>query len=194
MQLSEFPLYIVEQGWLSGARRSPSSNQDARPDLTIDLLVVHGISLPPDIFGGGWVEDLFLNRLDTSQHPYFAQIAGLEVSAHLFIRRSGEIVQFVPFDRRAWHAGASSFQGRSRCNDFSIGIELEGADEIPYEPIQYTQLTAVAVALMRAYPAIVPEHIVGHCDIAPGRKTDPGAAFDWAAFRAQLHNHWEIKP
>lgn len=183
--------FRVEGGWLTGVRRVLSPNQDERPALPIDLLVVHGISLPPAEFGGGWIEDLFLNRLDPRAHPYFAQIAGLQVSAHLLIRRDGEILQFVPFSRRAWHAGASEFAGRSRCNDFSIGIELEGADEIPYEPVQYAQLAAVAAALMRAYPAIVPAHVVGHSDIAPGRKTDPGPAFDWGGFRALLESTLE---
>lgn len=174
-------------GLLDAARQVSSPNCDERPaGGDIDLLVIHGISLPPAQFGGPYIEDLFTNRLDPAAHPYFADIAHLRVSAHLLIRRDGELVQFVPFHRRAWHAGVSSFCGRERCNDFSIGIELEGADTTPYTPAQYAQLVAVTRALQQAYPAIVTDHIVGHCDIAPGRKTDPGPVFDWAAYRAAL--------
>lgn len=179
----------VSGGELEGVRQVASPNCDVRPENSgIDLLVVHGISLPPGDYGGPWIEALFSNRLDASAHPYFAEIAGLKVSAHALIRRDGEIVQFVNFDQRAWHAGQSCFQGRERCNDFSIGIELEGTDESPYEPVQYARLAAVAAALMRVYPGITPERIAGHSDIAPGRKTDPGKAFDWALFRQQLEN------
>jgi N-acetyl-anhydromuramoyl-L-alanine amidase len=176
-----------DSGRVSGARQRHSPNCDARPDANdISLLVVHGISLPPGEFGGPWIDDLFHNRLDPSRHPYFATINGLQVSSHLLIRRDGELLQYVPLQLRAWHAGASCFQGRERCNDFSIGVELEGADAIPYSPAQYTMLAAVARALMRAFPAITPDRIVGHSDIAPGRKTDPGAAFDWERFRRLL--------
>ncbi len=182
--------FALHAGKLSGVRFAASPNFDARPAGTvIELLVVHGISLPPGEFGGGWIEDLFLNRLNPAAHPYFAQVHSSKVSAHLFIRRSGEVVQFVPFDKRAWHAGASVFEGRSACNDFSIGIELEGADDTPYEPVQYAQLAALAGTLMQAFPKITEQRIVGHSDIAPGRKTDPGPAFDWTYLRGLLKEH-----
>ena len=175
----------VGRGLLAPARVVPSPNQDARPPgATIDLLVVHGISLPPGEFGGPWVERLFLNALPAASHPYFATIAALRVSAHLFIRRDGEIVQFVPFHARAWHAGASSWRHRVACNDFSIGIELEGDDVVPYAPAQYRCLAAVVVALRQAYPTLAVDAIAGHSDVAPGRKTDPGAGFDWSALAA----------
>ncbi|MCP5420264.1 MAG: 1,6-anhydro-N-acetylmuramyl-L-alanine amidase AmpD [Gammaproteobacteria bacterium] len=167
-------------GHLLEARQTPSPNCDERPPGTaIDLLVVHGISLPPGQFGGPWIDALFTNTLDPSAHAYFQEIAGLRVSAHALIRRTGEVVQYAPFPLRAWHAGFSRFQGRERCNDFSIGIELEGTDTRPYTDIQYETLAALAAALQAVYPAITPERIVGHADIAPGRKTDPGPAFDW---------------
>jgi AmpD protein len=166
--------------WLEEARRQPSPNCDDRPAGTpIDLLVVHAISLPPGQFGGFHIDALFTNGLDPRAHPYFESVCALRVSAHVLINRSGEITQYVPFHRRAWHAGESCFQGRSRCNDFSIGIELEGTEETPYESVQYLQLAQVARLLMSAYPGITPARIVGHCDIAPQRKTDPGPAFDW---------------
>lgn len=178
---------MIERGWLKYARRLASPNCDERPVLDeISLLVVHGISLPPRQYGGAFIEAFFCNRLDPGDHPYFAQIAALRVSAHLLIRRDGEAVQFVPFDKRAWHAGASRFDGRACCNDFSIGIELEGCDDEPYEPVQYQRLAQVTRVLIAAYPGITPERVVGHCDIAPGRKSDPGAAFDWALFRHLL--------
>ncbi|MBI3171105.1 MAG: 1,6-anhydro-N-acetylmuramyl-L-alanine amidase AmpD [Hydrocarboniphaga effusa] len=178
---------IDRDGWLAGARRVLSPNCDARPDADdISLLVIHGISLPPGRFGGPWIEALFTNRLDPAVDPYFATIAALRVSAHLLIRRDGSIVQFVPFTRRAWHAGVSSYAGRERCNDFSIGIELEGADERPYTAKQYLRLARVTGALLRRYPHITPARVVGHSDIAPGRKTDPGPAFDWARLRSLL--------
>ena len=176
-----------DTGLVHGARFVPSPYCDARPDATkIDLLVVHGISLPPGEFGGPWIELLFLGDLPADAHPYFATIQELRVSAHVLIRRAGELVQFVPFHKRAWHAGASSFAGRTACNDFSIGIELEGGDEVPYTDAQYTALARLSRVLMAAYPGIIPTHIVGHSDIAPGRKTDPGPAFDWSKFRARL--------
>jgi AmpD protein len=143
------------------------------------LLVVHGISLPPGEFGGPQVEQLFTNTLDWDSHPYFGEIRGMQVSAHLLVKRDGELIQFVPFTQRAWHAGASSFRGRSCCNDYSIGIELEGEDEIPYEDRQYEVLIEVSRALMQAYPEMSAREIAAHSDIAPGRKTDPGTAFDW---------------
>ena len=170
----------IENGWLSDIRRSPSPNCDARPAGTeIDLLVIHGISLPPREFGGGWIDALFCNRLDCSAHPYFREIEDLQVSSHLVIYRTGEICQYVPFHMRAWHAGESCYAGRTSCNDFSIGIELEGSDDIAYDDRQYRALVPVIKTLMGCYPAITPQRITGHSDIAPGRKTDPGSAFDW---------------
>ena len=171
-------------GLMGDARYQASPHCDARPQGTeVDLLIIHGISLPPGDFGGLWIERLFLGTLPADAHPYFATIVSLKVASHLLIRRDGELLQFVPFHKRAWHAGASRFQGREACNDFSIGVELEGADDVPYAPAQYTQLAAVSAALMRAYPGITPARIVGHSDVAPGRKTDPGPAFDWARYR-----------
>ena len=176
-----------DEGWLTGARRVVSPNCDARPDgADITLMVVHGISLPPGEYGGGWIDDLFCNRLDPEAHPYFREIAGLRVSSHLLIRRDGEVIQYVPFSRRAWHAGDSCFEGRSACNDFSIGIELEGQDTEPYTDRQYEQLAAVMQALVAAYPGLSLDRVAGHCDIAPGRKTDPGPAFDWQQLQARL--------
>jgi N-acetyl-anhydromuramoyl-L-alanine amidase len=172
---------------LRGASFLAAPNCDARPGAgDISLIVVHAISLPPGRFGGPWVDRLFTNALPAASHPYFATIHSLRVSAHLFISRRGRVRQYVPFDLRAWHAGASRFDGRSRCNDFSIGIELEGCDERAFEPVQYRRLAQVARALMQAYPAIEPSRIVGHSDIAPGRKTDPGPHFDWLRLHAEL--------
>lgn len=177
----------THSGWLRGARHVPSPNFDARPaGILPELIVVHGISLPPEQFGGPWIDRLFTNSLPPEEHPYFATMWTLKVSSHLLIRRDGEPVQYVPFHERAWHAGASSYQGRERCNDFSIGIELEGADEIAYEPAQYRMLSAVIVALRDAYPSLSLTRIAGHSDIAPGRKTDPGPAFDWQRLYALL--------
>ncbi len=176
----------IEQGRLRGARQVHSPNHDGRPECRIDLVVVHGISLPPGEFGGDGIERLFTNTLDPGAHPYFQQIEGLRVSAHLLIRRDGEVVQFVPFHERAWHAGESCFEGRERCNDFSIGIELEGTDEQPYETVQIEKLAEVVRVLCAAYPGLSPERVVGHSDIAPGRKTDPGPYFDWKGFQALL--------
>jgi len=173
-----------EGGVLGKARQAPSPNQDARPSGTqVTLLVVHGISLPPGQFGGDAVERLFANTLDCDSHPGFHPLRGLRVSAHFLIRRRGELVQFVPCDRRAWHAGVSSWAGRERCNDFSIGVELEGADSIPYTAAQYSRLARLTRALRRRYPIA---DLAGHSDIAPGRKTDPGASFDWQRYRALL--------
>ncbi len=172
---------------LDGASFLPSPNHDERPDpADISLLVVHAISLPPDQFGGHWIDDLFLNRLDPRAHPYFATIHTRRVSAHACIFRDGAITQYVPFDRRAWHAGESLYEGRTRCNDFSIGIELEGCDTQPFSDAQYATLIAATRALLPRYPAITPRRIAGHSDIAPVRKTDPGPHFDWARFRAGL--------
>ena len=155
------------------------------------MLVIHNISLPPGCYEGDCVERFFTNCLDWDEHPYFDEIRGVEVSAHLLIRRSGELVQFVDFDQRAWHAGQSSFQGRENCNDFSIGIELEGTDEEPYTEAQYSALSEIAAALIRHYPLLETDRIVGHSEIAPGRKTDPGPAFDWAHFRRLLASELE---
>lgn len=174
-------------GLLAEARQVPSPNGDDRPTgVVVDLIVIHGISLPPGEFGGPWIDALFTNMLDLAAHPYFQVIAGLRVSAHLCIRRDGELVQYVPFHRRAWHAGESIYAGRPRCNDFSIGIELEGVDHLPYDDRQYQLLAAVIQALWDTYPAITPDRLTGHADIAPGRKTDPGPAFDWARLRRCL--------
>ena len=176
----------LTDGWLTTARRQPSPHFDDRPDNeSPSLLVVHNISLPPGKFGGPWIDALFLGLLDPNADPFFAQIAHLRVSAHCLIRRDGEIVQYVPFNKRAWHAGVSRYQGRERCNDFAIGIELEGTDTLPYTPAQYQQLAAVTRELIRVYPAIA-DNMAGHCDIAPVRKTDPGPAFEWPKFRAMV--------
>jgi AmpD protein len=172
---------------LADVRFVPSPNWDQRPDPSdISLVVIHSISLPPGQFGGPWIEHFFMNALDPSEHPYFETIKNLKVSAHCVIFRDGAVTQFVPFDRRAWHAGESRFDGRGRCNDFSIGIELEGSDDQPFAEPQYTQLARVVRALLLAYPKITPARIAGHSDIAPGRKTDPGPHFDWEGFMLRL--------
>ncbi|MGC3979786.1 MAG: 1,6-anhydro-N-acetylmuramyl-L-alanine amidase AmpD [Steroidobacteraceae bacterium] len=181
------PYFVDSRGLLLQARQVASPNQDARPaDMAADLLIVHGISLPPGEYGGAWIDRLFTNTLDWNAHPYFKQIEGMKVSSHLLIRRDGEAVQYVPFQQRAWHAGVSSYQGRERCNDFSIGIELEGTDDSPYEAEQYRTLARVILALCAAYPSLSLQHLVGHSDVAPGRKTDPGDSFDWSRLRAML--------
>jgi len=168
------------QGWISGARRIASPNFDQRPPGTpVDLLVIHNISLPPGEFGGDAIIRLFTNTLDTALHPYYAQLRGLKVSAHFLVRRDGEIIQFVACGKRAWHAGVSSWHGRERCNDFSIGIELEGDDYQPFADAQYAALTRLTRLLRRAFPV---GGIAGHSDIAPGRKTDPGPHFDWQRY------------
>ncbi len=178
---------MIHDGWLSGVNICPSPNSNSRPEsVDISLLVVHNISLPPGEFGGGYVQAFFQNRLDIHAHPYFETIAGLQVSAHLFIERDGAITQFVPFTARAWHAGASSFDGVSNCNDYSVGVELEGTDELPYTDAQYLALEKVTRQLMLTYPKLTLERITGHEHIAPGRKTDPGPAFDWQRFRRAL--------
>jgi AmpD protein len=174
-------------GLAVGMRQVLSPHFDARPaGCAPELIVVHGISLPPGEFGGPWIDHLFTGGLPAGTHPYFASIAGARVSAHVLIRRQGEPVQFVPFGARAWHAGVSSWQGRGACNDFSIGIELEGTDEQPYEVAQYATLTTLVRALCATYESLSSARIVGHSDIAPGRKTDPGPHFDWARLRAEL--------
>ncbi|MEY6431436.1 1,6-anhydro-N-acetylmuramyl-L-alanine amidase AmpD [Thioalkalicoccus limnaeus] len=177
----------LNDGWLPDAEPRPSPNQDARPvGQSIDLLVIHNISLPPGHFGGPWIDDLFLNRLDPSVHPFFRQIANRRVSAHLLIRRDGALIQYVGLWQRAWHAGESLFAGRRACNDFSIGIELEGTDEVPYTAAQYRVLVGTIRQILACCPRIDWGRIVGHSDIAPGRKTDPGPSFDWARLRRQL--------
>jgi N-acetyl-anhydromuramoyl-L-alanine amidase len=183
---------IAEDGWCSGAQRLPSPNFDRRPENGgIDLLVIHNISLPPAQFGGPFIADLFCNQLDCDAHPYFDQLRTLRVSAHFLIRRDGAVMQFVSANDRAWHAGASSFCGRDRCNDYSIGIELEGTDDTPFEHAQYAALIALTAALAQRYPLT---DVAGHEHIAPGRKTDPGPYFDWAFFRKSLIQNGRLAP
>jgi AmpD protein len=170
----------MPEGLLGGARQCASPNCDERPaGAAPEGVILHGISLPPGAFGGPEIEALFTNELDWDAHPYFGEIRGLRVSTHLLIRRDGEIVQFVPFGRRAWHAGESAFRGRECCNDYTIGIELEGEDDTPYDDRQYPVLASVLDTLFAAYPALSARRLAAHSDIAPGRKTDPGPAFDW---------------
>lgn len=178
---------MIVDGWLQWATHCPSPNFNLRTDKgDISLLIIHNISLPPGEFGGGFVQQFFQNKLQREAHPYFETIAELKVSAHLFIERDGKVTQFVPFDARAWHAGNSSFAGVADCNNYSIGIELEGADDIPYSDAQYQELQKVSRQLLLTYPKLTPERITGHSDVAPGRKTDPGPAFDWQRYRTSL--------
>lgn len=164
-----------------------SPNADERPDESnIDLIVIHSISLPPGEYGGDWIDKLFTNQLPANQHPYFEEIHSLRVSAHALIKRDGTVKQFVPFNQRAWHAGQSCYQGRETCNDFSIGIELEGTDDSDFEDIQYQALAELILSLEKTYPGISKERLVGHSDIAPGRKTDPGSGFDWHKLKQLL--------
>jgi AmpD protein len=176
-------LRVDAQGLLAGCEYIPSPNCDNRPAGAIELLVIHNISLPPGEFGREGVRQLFTNTLDLTAHPYYTEIAGLKVSAHFFVRRDGQIIQFVPCSKRAWHAGESCWQGASRCNDFSIGIELEGSDTVPFTDAQYSALNLLTIALRAAYPI---RGIAGHSDIAPLRKTDPGPCFDWVRYLAGL--------
>ena len=177
----------IENGWLVNARRILSPHFDARPDSDdISLLVIHYISLPPEQFGGGYIDDFFQGKLDAQAHPYFAEIANVRVSAHCLIERNGRVTQYVNFNDRAWHAGVSAFQGREKCNDFAIGIELEGSNEQPFTVAQYLALIVLSKEIMHCYPKITPERIVGHCDIAPTRKVDPGRFFAWNYYRRQL--------
>lgn len=170
----------IDRHWLTDIIRVPSPNFDDRSEPEdISLLVIHCISLPPGEFGNQYIDDLFCNQLDPNQHPYFKDVYQLAVSTHLLIKRDGSCVQYVPFDKRAWHAGKSSYEGRERCNDFSIGIELEGTEFVDYTNQQYVQLAAVIRTLLKAYTKLSTQRIAGHSDIAPGRKTDPGASFDW---------------
>ncbi len=185
----------VVEHWWSEAAAVPSPNQDFRPPNSAPrLIVVHCISLPPGVFGGPQIDALFCNRLDTSEHPAFAGLDQLRVSAHVLVRRDGRAHQYVAFDRRAWHAGSSSYRGTSACNDYSIGIELEGVDEGGYAPTQYTRLVALVADLMAAYPSLTPAAIVGHQHIAPVRKTDPGPAFDWPHLRRLLAQRLGVSP
>jgi AmpD protein len=187
--LKDAAALLRSSGRFPGVRWCPSPNFGPRPDgSSISLLVVHNISLPPEQFGGPHIENFFCNCLDTAAHPYFETIAELKVSAHALIRRDGSVIQFVSCLDRAWHAGRSSFQGKEECNDYSIGIELEGADDVPYTDDQYRALARLALLAMTAWPEITPGRIAGHSDIAPGRKTDPGPAFEWSRFRALLSN------
>ena len=175
----------IRSGFLEGALFLKSSHFNTRPKGEISLLVIHNISLPPKVFGGNFVEKFFLGEKLTG-HPFFKEINGVEVSSHLYIKRTGKIVQFVSFLDRAWHAGKSSFKGRENCNDFSIGIELEGTDDLPFTKEQYDSLIRVTKSLMNTYPQITKERITGHSNIAPLRKTDPGECFDWAGFLSRL--------
>ena len=185
-------LHVDRDGVVRAAAQVPSPNFDARPaDARISLLVIHNISLPPGQFGGPWIVELFTNCLQPKSHPYFATIADLRVSAHFLIRREGSLAQFVPCTLRAWHAGDSSWRERENCNDFSIGVELEGTDDMPYEDAQYRTLARLTRALRRRYPL---EDIAGHCDIAPKRKTDPGRAFDWPRYRKLVAGKWIERP
>lgn len=180
-------MHINTDTGLLDSRFIASPNFDERPDSAeLELIVIHNISLPPNEFGGPWITALFSNTLDPEAHPYFKDIYQMEVSSHVLIRRDGEIIQYVPFHKRAWHAGKSNYRGRERCNDFSIGIELEGSDIQPFEDIQYSQLARLIQSLLKSYPTLSQQHITGHSDIAPGRKTDPGPYFDWDKFYALL--------
>ena len=173
--------------WIENAKQVPSPNWDERPAGTrVNLLVIHNISLPPEEFGGPWIEQLFQNELDPDQHPYFSEIADLCVSAHCLIRRDGELIQFVPLDKRAWHAGTSCYCDQNNCNDFSIGIELEGSDNQAFTEEQYQRLAELTKTIQQRYPDITKNRIVGHSDIAPGRKTDPGPYFDWHKYLEML--------
>lgn len=179
-------------GLLDAAQFIASPNFDERPpDMDVNLLVIHNISLPPGEYGGNGVIELFTNRIDPQAHPYYQTVQGLNVSSHFFIRRDGEVIQFVRCNQRAWHSGASSWQGRERCNDFSIGIELEGSDAEPFADAQYATLTMLTQCLCGRYPI---QHVVGHSDIAPGRKTDPGPYFEWERYRRSLGNDWINRP
>jgi len=185
-------LRLNRHGFLDGVRHIDSPNCDARPpECRIELLVIHYISLPPGKFGGREIEAFFTNGLDPNAHPFFATIANLKASTHFLVRRDGEIIQFVPCEKRAWHAGESNWKGRARCNDFSIGIEVEGDSETPFTPAQYRRLAALTRVLVRRYPIA---DIVGHSDIAPGRKFDPGPQFDWERYRAMVDTSGNVGP
>lgn len=180
----------IKNGLVDSCHYIQSPNSDERPaQQDAELIIIHNISLPPGQFGGAYIEKLFTNQLDADDHPYFESIQQLKVSAHILISRDGTITQFVPFHQRAWHAGKSNYCGRERCNDFSIGIELEGTDDVPYEEIQYQQLAQLINALQSAYPSLDKTALTGHCDVAPERKTDPGPAFNWDHLKKLLINH-----
>ena len=194
-QWRQYRFTAGDDHWLRGAARTPSPHADDRPaPADISLVVVHGISLPPGRFGTGMVERFFQGSLDVGEVPALAELAGARVSSHLLISRWGRVTQFVPFNRRAWHAGVSAHAGRANCNDYSIGIELEGTDQRPYTNTQYQRLAAVLAALLRRYPKLAPERVVGHADIAPGRKTDPGPHFDWGRLRRALDQAERDRP
>lgn len=177
----------MQEHWVEQARKVPSPNFGDRPNGTdIELVVIHNISLPPGEYGGPYIDDFFCNRLDSDAHPYFAEIAGMRVSSHFLIRRDGELVQYVACDKRAWHAGRSCWHEREECNDFSVGIELEGTDHEAYTDAQYAVLSDLVMLLRAEYPGIAGDALAGHADIAPGRKTDPGEAFDWARLQNSL--------
>lgn len=185
--------FQVIEGQLIGARQIASPNYNARPAHSeIELLVVHNISLPPSQFGGGYIEQFFQNKLDWSLHPYFQTIQGMQVSTHLLILRSGEVLQFVNFNQRAWHSGRSTYLGKKECNDYSIGIELEGSDDLPFQEIQYQVFAHVVTVLQATYPKLL-QHVAGHSDIARGRKTDPGPYFDWLKIRRLIQQYKAIK-
>lgn len=185
--MTQKTLDISPDGWVAQIRHAISPNHDDRPENTdVSLLVIHNISLPPDNFEQDWIVDFFTNQLDPKADPYFETIADLKVSAHFLIRRDGELIQFVSTEKRAWHAGQSCFEDQHRCNDFSIGIELEGSDHQPFTENQYQQLVRLTATLQNKYPAITLNRITGHSDIAPGRKTDPGPFFDWSLYRQKL--------
>ncbi|KAA8730930.1 1,6-anhydro-N-acetylmuramyl-L-alanine amidase AmpD [Acinetobacter qingfengensis] len=180
-------MFKIIQGAVQGAVQIHSPNFNQRPeDTDIRLVVIHNISLPPSQFGGGYIQQFFQNQLDWNAHPYFKSIEGMQVSAHLLILRSGEVIQFVNFNERAWHAGRSSYLGQMECNDYSIGIELEGSDDQPFEQQQYDVLSQLILSIEQAYPKTY-QHLTGHSDIAPGRKTDPGPFFDWQLLRADIY-------
>jgi N-acetyl-anhydromuramoyl-L-alanine amidase len=187
----QLPLKIEPAtGLVAGVRQVLSPHLDARPGGVLpELIIVHGISLPAGEFGGPWIDRLFTGGLPPDAHPTFLEVSRLRVSAHALIRRDGTIVQYVPFGQRAWHAGQSHYRGRPACNDFSIGIELEGTDSVPYTDVQYEQLGVLVEALLATYPSLSSDHIVGHSDVAPGRKTDPGPSFDWERWRSILRAH-----
>jgi AmpD protein len=179
--------FKIKKGCLVAVEQQKSPHFEARPiAIVVDLLVIHNISLPAGCFNTPYISDLFLGRLDCTAHPSFNDLRNLRVSAHCLIKRTGQVIQYVNFNDKAWHAGVSQFQARENCNDFSIGIELEGCDNVPYTLSQYQQLIALTRAIQKTYPAITPQRIVGHCDIAPQRKTDPGQSFDWQYFRQCL--------
>ncbi|MBB1269332.1 1,6-anhydro-N-acetylmuramyl-L-alanine amidase AmpD [Shewanella sp. SR44-3] len=178
----------IELGWVQGARQCLSPHFNERPGLEVSLLVIHNISLPAGEFGQPYIDQLFQGCLAIDADASFAELKGVRVSAHFLIRRDGELVQYVSCDDRAWHAGVSEFAGRQNCNDFAIGIELEGTDSTPYTQAQYQCLIALSLVLMTEYPMISPDRIIGHCDIAPGRKTDPGESFDWVTYRSALQS------